>query len=516
LKKLPLGQQDFAKIIESKNTLYVDKTKYIHKLITSSDYYFLSRPRRFGKSLLISTLKELFEGNKELFKSLWIYDKIDWEKHPVIHISFNTVDFKGKGLKFALEDELKGIASSFEITLVETNFSSQFRELIKKLSVKGKVVVLIDEYDKPIIDYIEDIPQAEANREILKSFYSILKDSDKYLRFLFITGVSKFSKVSIFSDLNHLNDITIDKSYNALAGITQQELEENFEDHIEQLQRELQDIYPNVLQTIKDEYLGYSWDGENNVYNPFVLLNLFSKMQFGDYWYQSGTPSFLMKMIKQERYTIFDLENKTVFLSTFDKYEISNISLLSLLFQTGYLTIKKYDFKRNAITLDFPNHEVARSFSIHLIAELNGGKTDKTNSILYELTIAIEENRIEAFMEILKSLFKGIDYPLADSKEKYFHSIFYLVLKMLGFNIETEIMTIDGRIDAVLQTSSTIYVIEFKTGNTKKAMEQLFEKQYHQKYILDKRSIILLGIDFDATQKCISAYQMETVKPTTN
>jgi hypothetical protein len=281
-----------------------------------------------------------------------------------------------------------------------------------------------------------------------------------------------------------------------------------------QLQSELQDLHPNVLQTIKDEYLGYSWDGKNEVYNPFVLLNLFSKMQFGDYWYQSGTPSFLMKMIKQDRYTIFDLENKTVFLSTFDKYEISNISLLSLLFQTGYLTIKRYDFKRNAITLDFPNHEVARSFSIHFIAELNGGKVDKTNSILYELTIAIEQNRIEDFIQILSSLFKGIAYPLADNKEKYFHSIFYLVLKMLGFNIETEIMTIDGRIDAVLKTSSTIYVIEFKTGNSKKAMDQLLEKQYHLKYSLDKRPILLLGIDFDTVQKCISDFQTLAVKLT--
>jgi len=509
VKKLPLGQQDFAKIIENGNTLYVDKTEHIFKLITSSDYYFLSRPRRFGKSLLISTLKEIFEGNKELFKKLWIYDKIEWKKHPVIHLSFNMVDYKEKGLKIGLEDELDHIANSFEISLSESSYAGKFKELIVKLSDLGKVVVLIDEYDKPIIDYIENIPQAEANREILKNFYSIIKDSDKYLRFLFITGVSKFSKVSIFSDLNHLSDITLNKKYNNLVGITQQELEDNFSEFIAELQKENNDLYPDIVQPIKEEYLGYSWDAANYVYNPFVLLNLFVNMQFGDYWYQSGTPTFLMKMLKKEKYTVFDLENKTVFASTFDKYDINNISLLSLLFQTGYLTIKHFDLKRNAITLDFPNREVARSFSIHFLAEMNGGKTDKTNSILYDLTMAIEQNRTEDFMVILKSLFKGIAYPLADNKEKYYHSIFYLVIKMLGFNIETEVMTIDGRIDAVLQTDTAIYVIEFKTGNTKKAIEQLIEKQYHVKYSTDKRPKILLGIDFDAEKKCIADYIIE-------
>jgi len=509
MKNLPLGQQYFAQIIED-DYLYVDKTQYIFNLLKNK-YYFLSRPRRFGKSLLISTLKEIFEGNKELFKKLWIYNKIEWQKHPVIHISFNMVDFKEKGLKLGLEDELNQIGKSFGLSLTESSYAGKFKELIIKLSEREKAVVLIDEYDKPIIDYIENIPQAELNREILKNFYSIIKDSDKYLRFLLITGVSKFSKVSIFSDLNHLSDITLNKKYNNLVGITQLELEDNFAAYIDELQKENQDLYPDIVQAIKDEYLGYSWDGSNYVYNPFVLLNLFSNMQFGDYWYQSGTPTFLMKMLKKEQYTVFDLENKTVFASTFDKYDITNISLLSLLFQTGYLTIKLYDLKRNAITLDFPNREVARSFSIHFLAEMNGGKTDKTNSILYDLTLAVEQNRIEEFMEILKSLFKGIAYPLADNKEKYYHCIFYLVIKMLGFNIETEVMTIDGRIDAVLQTDTAIYVIEFKTGNTKKAIDQLIEKQYHVKYATDRRPKILLGIDFDAENKCIADYRIENI-----
>jgi len=508
MKKLPLGQQDFAKIIEEQNTLYVDKTQHIHKLITSGSYYFLSRPRRFGKSLLISTLQEIFEGNKELFKNLWIYDKIEWKKHKVIKISFNTVNYKSFGLEKAIEIQLTKIADSYKLELQMQSPASKFQELIEKLAENERVVVLIDEYDKPIIDYIDDLPQAEKNREILKNFYSIIKDSDKYLRFLFITGVSKFSKVSIFSDLNHLNDITIDKNYNNLVGITQQELESNFAEHIVKLQADNQDIYADVIQAIKDEYMGYSWDGVNFVYNPFTLLNLFTKMQFGNYWFQTGTPTFLTKLIKNGKYTAFDLLNRKIEPDVLDKYEIANLTLLPILFQTGYLTIKQFNLLRRYIVLDYPNREVEKSFSIHLLSEFNGGKTDSTSSALWELTEALEANNLEKFMELLKSLFKGIAYPLIDNKEKYFHSIFYLVVKMLGFNIECEILTIDGRIDAVLFTEKVIYVIEFKAGNTTKAIDQIIEKQYHTKYALDKRPKIALGIDFDAENKAIADYKI--------
>jgi len=509
MKHLPLGQQDFRGIIEG-DFLYVDKTKYIFQLLNNR-YYFLSRPRRFGKSLLINTLKEIFSGSKELFKNLWIYDKIDWQVHPVIQISFSSIGHKVIGLEKAIHNMLNELATKNNIKLLNEDYPNKFKELIEKLSEKGKVVLLIDEYDKPIIDYIEDIPQADENREILKNFYSIIKDSDKYLRFFFVTGVSKFSRVSIFSDLNNLNDITIHDDYAQLTGISQQELLDNFGDYIDVLQRKLSKYFPNIVEQIKREYLGYSWDGFSFVYNPFTLLNLFDKKNFGDYWFQTGTPTFLMKLIKEGNYTTFDLENKKVFLTMFEKYEINDISLISLLFQTGYLTIKKVDIRKGALTLGFPNREVERSFSIHLLASLNGGKITTTNSLLLEMTEAMEQNRIDGFMKLLNTLFKGISYTIAQNEESYYHSIFYLVVKMLGFNIESEILTIDGRIDAVLFTENVIYVIEFKTGNTKKAITQIREKGYHLKYTNDKRPIQLFGIDFDLDKKCVASYVVENV-----
>ncbi len=510
MKKLPVGLQDFNKIITN-NYLYVDKTQYIFNLINTGSYYFLSRPRRFGKSLLISTMKEIFSGNKELFKDLWIYDKIEWEKFPVIKISFNEVAYKELGLTQAINYHIKEIAKEYNIVLNSTSISLNFKTLITELSEQNKVVILIDEYDKPIIDYVDDIEKAKGNRDILKNFYSILKDADANIRFLFITGVSKFSKVSIFSDLNNLEDISIDPDYACLTGITKDEMTKYFSQNIEILEKKHIDYDFDIKKYIDDEYLGYSWDGQNFVYNPFSILNLFKKNMFGDFWFASGTPTFLIKLIKQENYTAFELENKSVFLNTFDKYEIDNISLLALLFQTGYLTIKKFDYVRNAITLDYPNAEVERAFRIHLLAGLNGGKIGQTNSMLYDMTIAMEQNEIEKFLQLLKVLFKGIAYPLIDDKEKYYHSVFYLVAKMLGFNIESEILTIDGRIDCVLKTEKIIYVIEFKAGNTKKAIEQIKDKQYHLKYISDSRQIQLLGIDFDMENKQIKEWILEDV-----
>ena len=508
MKNLPLGIQDFRKIIEN-NLLYADKTKYIYDIVNSGSYYFLSRPRRFGKSLLISTMKELFLGNKELFKNLWIYDKVNWQKHPVIHISFSTLDYKEQTLNKAISNKIDKIAADYKISLKTELYSTKFEELIHELAKTQKVVILIDEYDKPIIDYIEDTEQAKENMAVLKNFYSVLKDADSYLRFLFITGVSKFSKVSIFSDLNNLEDITIDSNSACLTGITEQELKAYFEPYIQKLEEKYSKYNINVRKKIRTEYLGYSWDGVCFLYNPFTLLNLFKKSTFGDYWFQSGTPTFLMKLIKEQHYTTFDLENKTLFVSTFDKYEIEDITLISLLFQTGYLTIKKYDQIDMTITLDYPNNEVERAFSIHLLANLNGGKTVTTNSMLYQMTVAVEENKIEKFLELLSELFKGIAYPLIDNKEKYYHSVFYLVVKMLGFNIESEIMTIDGRIDCVLKTKDVIYIIEFKTGNTIKAINQIRDKAYHQKYESDKRKVQLLGIDFDTENKKIADYKLE-------
>ncbi len=511
MKNLPIGIQEFKKLREG-DFLYIDKTEFIYNLINSASYYFLSRPRRFGKSLLLNTIKEIFYGNKELFEGLWIYDKIEWEKYPVIKISFSNMNYRSLGLEKAINNELLMIAKQYDIAFEFDDFSTRFRELIQKLSTDKKVVILIDEYDKPIIDYIEDIPQAEENRKILKSFYSVIKDSDNYIKFFFVTGVSKFSQVSIFSDLNNLNDITLDKNYAALTGYTQEELDSYFPEYIEKVEEDYEGIFDDIPAQIKKWYNGYSWDGKTFVYNPFSILNFFYKRTFGDYWYATGTPTFLMKLIKENKYTIFDIKNKTVPRGLLDKYEITSISLIPLLFQTGYLTVKKIDMRKMTLQLDYPNLEVESSFNMHLLSYLLGGKTDKTGSLLVQLSESIEQHRIEQFIDNVNSVFKGISYTLIDKKEKYFHSLFYLIINLLGFTIETEVMTVDGRIDAVITTDDYIYVIEFKANqDAKTALEQIKEKGYHKRYTSGKRKITLLGINFDIENKIIDDYISEEI-----
>lgn len=507
---LPIGIQEFSEFKEG-NYIYVDKTEHIYRLIRNK-YYFLSRPRRFGKSLLLNTIKEIFFGNKELFKDLWIYDKIDFEPHPVIKMSFSSIDYFNAGLKNAIDDELSKIAEENNINLTAESFSSKFKELIAKLGRDKKVVILIDEYDKPIIDYIEDIPQAEENRKILKNFYSVIKDSDNYIKFFFVTGVSKFSHVSIFSDLNNLNDITLDKNYATLTGYTQEELEHCFPGYLQAVAEDYNGVFDDIMQQIKRWYNGYSWDGKHFVYNPFSILNFLSKREFGDYWYATGTPSFLMKLIKQNNYTIFDLQNKTIPRNLLEKYDISSISLIPLLFQTGYLTIKKTNIREMTLTLDFPNAEVESSFTANLLTELESGRPDKSGTLITALVSDFKKNRIDNFVENLNILFKGISYTLLDDKEKYFHSLFYMVMRLLGFIIETEILTIDGRIDSVVFTDNFIFIIEFKVNQTAEtALKQIKEKEYPLKYAGDKRKKILIGINFDPVNKRIDDYISEEV-----
>ncbi len=507
MKRLPLGHQDFADLIE-RDCIYVDKTQHIYQLIQHK-YFFLSRPRRFGKSLLISTLKELLSGNKELFRGLWIFDKITWEQYPIIHIDFSELDYFHQSLGEALERKIKSIANDHQINLTENTFKDNFILLIKRLSKERKVVILIDEYDKPIIDFLDEINIAEKNRQILKYFYSAIKPCDRYLHFFFATGVSKFSKVSVFSDLNHLTDITLHKDFSTIAGITPEEFRTHFTEHIEILEKEYQDVYDNIFEAIKDEYLGYSWDAENLVFNPFSVLQLLNQKRFGDFWFKTGTPTFLVKKIREMEYTAMEISNKEVTENNFDKFSIENLELIPLLFQTGYLTIKRYDKQRKRFLLDYPNKEVERAFTINILSEFNGKKTDKTDSLLSEITQSIEENDIERFIFKLKILFKGIAYPVIEDKENYYHSIFYLVLKMLGFYINAEILTCDGRIDAVLITRDYIYITEFKLSDAKTALSQIKSKEYHLKYADTKKQIVLLAIGFDTMQKNIGDFLTE-------
>lgn len=512
-KRLALGRQEFSEVIGD-NCIYVDKTQDIHRLINDGKYYFLSRPRRFGKSLLANTMKELFLGNKELFEGLWIYDKWNWEEtYPVIKISFSNIDYSALGLERAIDEMLTDIAKEQNIELTKNSIARKFQELIKLLSEKAQVVILIDEYDKPIIDYLDDLDQAEENRKILKNFYSILKDLDKNIRFLFITGVSKFSKVSIFSDLNNLTDITIDENFSKIVGWTKEEILQYFPDYLKRLEEKYKAWFPDIMKEIITWYNGYSWDGISRLFNPVSIMNLLIKRDFRNYWFTTGTPTFLMQLIKDGDYTVFDIENSYTSTKILDKYDFKNINLISLLFQTGYLTIGTKDLRTGRIKLRYPNREVDESFSEHIVSSLTGVQLDITQSLLFKITDCFTDNTIDKLIEYVNVLLKNIPYTITEDSESYYHSLFYLIIKLIGFQIDAEIKTIDGRIDAVVKTDDRIFVIEFKINQpAKNAIEQIKKKKYAAKYADDNRPISLLGINFNTDAKEIDDYESESYK----
>ncbi len=510
-KFLSLSHQEFSKIRKN-NFIYVDKTEDIYRLIIRDGYYFLSRPRRFGKSLLINTIKEIFKGKKELFKDLWIYDKWNWkEKYPVIKISFSNIDFEKLGLEAAISEELDDIAKNYNITLQKNTNAGKFNELIKKVADNKEVVILIDEYDKPIIDYMDDIQQAEKNRKTLKNFYSTLKDANLYIRFLMITGVSKFSHVSIFSELNNLSDLTLDTNFATITGFTRKELEENFGDYLEEAQQKFANI-PDIMQSIKSWYNGYSWNGIDRVYNPVSIMNFLHTKAFRNYWFSTGTPTMLIELIKKRNLTAFDMENRSTNNTILDKYDFKKIDLNALLFQTGYLTIESIDEMTGKIKLAYPNKEVAQSFSHNILAELSCTPEDETISLLFKIEDNFTENKIGKFIENVGELLKTIPYTLVEKSEKYFHSLFFLILKLIGFHIDTEILTIDGRIDAVVKTDNHIFIIEFKINQSaSQAIEQIKNKKYADKYRMENKPITLLGINFDTENKKIDDFLIEEI-----
>jgi hypothetical protein len=344
LRNLPLGEQNFKKIVE-KNLLYVDKTEEIYKLLsTGGTYFFLSRPRRFGKSLLVSTLESIFLGEKELFKDLWIYDKIDFKKYPVIKLTMNDLRYSGtiEDFENSLLDQLKDIYKKYNLKLETTDYKIAFKNLIHKLSKIEKVVLLIDEYDKPIIEYLgSNLERSKEMRDILKNFYETIKSNDEYIHFAFLTGVSKFSKTSIFSSLNNLTDITMNKNHSKIVGITEEELYCNFEEYIKKLAEENEFTIEEIKKVLKEWYNGYSWDGKSFLYNPYSLLSVFNSGDINNYWFKTGTPTFLINLIKEYNFNIKKLEKLVLTEENFDSYDIDNINLYALLFQTGYLTIKE-------------------------------------------------------------------------------------------------------------------------------------------------------------------------------
>ncbi len=511
MRKYPIGIQDFRKI-RDEDFVYVDKTRLIHSFIESGTYYFLSRPRRFGKSLLLSTIKEIFKGSKELFNGLWIADKWNWDRrHPVIHLRFSKMPYELIGLELAISQELDRLAIELGFSLIETNIKDKFTELISKAGAKEKVVILIDEYDKPIIDFLDDVPKAEENRTIFKSFYSVLKDADAYIRFLLITGVSRFSKVSIFSGLNNIEDISLAESMNDLVGITQAELETNFKPELDVLATKFEIGYKELLEEIKYWYNGYSWTGSHTLYNPFSLLLLFKQKRFDNFWFETGTPTFLVKALKKQKQYEFDQVKAT--LTELGSFDLENPVSEALLFQTGYLTIKAFYPKSGTCELGYPNKEVENSLKDALLSTYREVFPKYSSPITENISEALISMDIPGMIQGLNTLISTIPYDhwKAES-ESVFHIIFHLALTRLGVDVRSEAHSAHGRCDVIVQTATYIYVIELKlNGSAQEALDQIIEMKYIQPFQSDSRKKYAIGINFSGENRAVDQYLVKEI-----
>lgn len=514
MKNLPIGIQSLTKLRE-RNCVYVDKTKLIHQLATTGYYYFLSRPRRFGKSLLISTLKELYEGNKAVFEGFWIENQWDWSKiHPVLHLSFDTMSYGVIGLEKSILDELSRWAAHYDIQFDAADYKTRLRELLEKISRKhGKVVLLVDEYDKPIIDYLEanNIGQGKANRDVLREFYGVLKNSDEHLELVFITGISKFSKVSIFSHLNNLNDITLDNNYATLTGYTQEELEQYFGEHLQAVEARLKISRKDLLDEMSLWYNGYSWDGEHKLYNPFGTLNFLSKKQFLNFWFATGNPHFLVEQMRKIAW--YNVENIVVNNIIFERFDLENIEIVPLLFQTGYLTVKKADVMTGDFVLDYPNKEVRESMYQFLIDDLaKNPNRQHTGRTINDLRQAFESRDLQRVRAIINSILADLpSETFQKQSEGLYHGLVHLIFNYLGMFMDSEVHSAQGRADAVVQTATDVYIFEFKFNKTaQEAVDQIQKRQYAAKYQSSGKPITGIGLNFNPAEKQIDDW-MEVV-----
>ena len=510
---MPIGIQDFTRIREE-GYIYIDKTPYIHRLITGSgSTFFLSRPRRFGKSLLLSAMEAFFKGKKDLFTGLYIYDKTDWNiSCPVIKLDWTAYGHcKLDGLESGMIITLGQIGKSYQVDLeINKNAADVFRQLISALHKKTgrKVVVLIDEYDVPILDNLKEADEVvEPIREFLQGFYRILKVSDEHLQFVFLTGITKFAKVSVFSALNNLMDITLDKEYSAICGLTQLEIETNFESRIDHMAKEHDASGQEVLEAIRYWYNGFSWDGDVFVYNPFSTLLLFEKKIFQNYWFSTATPTFLIDIIKKRNDVKCVLGPSEINDLSLNLFDYKTLDTKMLLFQTGYLTVKSVRKGQLGVppvyTIDVPNNEVRNALLEYLVSSYAEYTLTDTAILRDRMRQQLLDGDEAAFESGVMELFAGIPYQLHIPREAYYHSLLLLWLNMLGFEVQGEISTNKGRIDALWLWEDQVIIAEVKYANegdceqlVKSAFDQIYEKDYYERYKGNHRKITLLAVAF--------------------
>lgn len=529
MMKYPIGIQSFDKIILD-GYVYVDKPQQIYNLVHTGTIYFLSRPRRFGKSLLVSTLKNYFLGRKELFKGLAIERlETEWAEYPVFHIDFNGDDFTMAG---TLEKKISGMIESWEQIYgkkpVDASLGERFAYVLQQAHERyGRgAVVLIDEYDKPILDVLdtgysslvdgERMLLEDRHRNILKAFYSVFKAADEHLKFVLLTGVTKFSQVSVFNGFNQPADISMDIRYETLCGITKEELYHYFAEPIKLLAHRYKCSEEDMKLRLKRQYDGYHFsDLLTDIYNPFSLLNAFASLRIDDYWFRSGTPSYLVRLLSHTKENLNELTGRYYLPQQFVDYKADVEKPLPMIYQSGYLTIKDYNMQRNTFLLDFPNEEVKSGFITVLAADYLKSHTDVSNWTL-DAVDALQAGNVEQFRKLLTSFLADIPYSMRRKedereRERYFHYTFYLLMRMISiYTLYTEKQQSEGRVDCIIETPDYIYIFEFKLdGTASEALRQIEEKGYARPYEADPRKLYKIGVSFSSTTGTVEDWEVQ-------
>lgn len=513
--KYPIGIQSFSEIREG-GYVYVDKTEIIHNLTESGKYFFLSRPRRFGKSLMLSTIKAYFEGRKDLFTGLAMDNlEKEWKKYPVILLSLASYNPSESDLMQILDNRLTRLEKEFELDSNTTNPGERFGNLVLNIYKKTgeKVVILIDEYDAPVVAHIGEDGKFEEMRNILKSVYTNLKDLDEYIKFAMLTGVSRFSKLTIFSGLNNILDISLDERYSEICGITEDELKHTFKEGISQLALKLNTDYDGALARLKENYDGYHFtENSADIYNPFSLLIALDRKKIAAYWFQSGTPTFLVKVLRGQKEPLREIFNEKVSESAISEIDTYTTSPQSLLFQTGYLTIKDYDPEYDQYTLGIPNKEVENGLLTELLSDSTDLDKVQLDKRLREIRIAFDEGRPDNALERIKSFLAGMPANMTHKNiELYYENNLYMLLRLLGIDVRAEWWTADGRIDLLLITKRFIYIMELKLDSTPEiALAQINTKQYDSQWKYDGRKIFKIGINFLSKTRNLDTWIIQT------
>ena len=510
--KYPIGIQDFVSIITDGYT-YVDKTAIIYKMVKSGKCFFLSRPRRFGKSLTLSTLQAYFEGKRELFKGLAI-EKLekDWKKYPVFHLSFARFEkSREKSLEDIIEYYLQDWENQYHITDKRDHFENRFAAVIRKaVEITGeKAVILVDEYDSSLVTTLEDHKLHDHVKSILKPFFTVLKDLDSHIQFSFLTGITRFSKMNVFSGLNNLDDISLDVEYSEICGITPTELKQYFRPGIEKLGKEYELDYDGTVALLKQYYDGYHFTKKSaDLYNPFSILNALSKSEISNYWFATGIPSFLVERMRSKDIDLEKYMNQRVSGETLKETDSAYSSDTAILFQAGFLTIKDYVKEDFTYILGIPNREVKEGMSKLFLEKFLYPVREEGQNLINKLIDSLKKGDPESFLSLLKSFFSGVPFDLSKGdKEVYFHNAFYIVANLIGLRVHAEYHTSAGSIDLLISTDDYIYVIEIKLNKrSADALAQIDSKDYALQWTHDNRKLFKIGVSFSSRTRTISSW----------